>query len=66
MTRSPAGTRTRDSALTRFIADERALAITEYGMLVTFVAIAIIAVLSIYGSQIGSWFASRTGSITTV
>lgn len=43
-----------------------ALAITEYGMLVALVALALIAVLAVFGGNISTWFATRTGNITTV
>jgi len=42
------------------------LAITEYGMLVALVALALIAVLTIFGGSVTTWFASKTGQITTV
>jgi Flp pilus assembly pilin Flp len=49
-----------------FVEGEDALAITEYGMLIAFVALALIAVVSVFGGQISAWFARRTGNITTV
>jgi Flp pilus assembly pilin Flp len=52
--------------LRRFIESEDAIAITEYGMLIALVAIGLIAVVSIFGSQISSWFLAKTGSVTTV
>jgi Flp pilus assembly pilin Flp len=42
------------------------IAITEYGMLVALVALALIAVLSIFAPGIANWFAAKTGQITTV
>jgi len=42
------------------------LAITEYGILVALIALAMVAVLTIFGGQISSWFGRRTGTITTV
>ena len=42
------------------------IAITEYGMLIALVALALIAVLSIFGAGITSWFAAKTGQVTTV
>ena len=44
---------------------DEGLAITEYGMLVAFAAIVLIAVVTIFSSQITSWFAARTGQITS-
>jgi Flp pilus assembly pilin Flp len=42
------------------------MAITEYGMLIALVALVLIAVLTIFGSGISNWFASKTSQITTV
>jgi Flp pilus assembly pilin Flp len=42
------------------------LAITEYGMLVALVALALIAVLTIFGGSVSTWFGAKTGQITTV
>jgi Flp pilus assembly pilin Flp len=42
------------------------IAITEYGMLIALVALALIAVLTIFGGGISGWFAGKTGQITTV
>jgi len=56
----------------RFVARAKALAstegiaITEYGMLIALVALALIAVLTVFGGGITSWFAAKTGQITTV
>lgn len=46
--------------------DDAGLAITEYGMLVAFAALALIALATVFGSQISSWFAAKTGAVTTV
>lgn len=50
----------------RRLVSEDAIAITEYGMLIALVALALIAVVGIFGGQISSWFAAKTGNITTV
>lgn len=42
------------------------LAITEYGMLIALVALALIAVLTVFGGGITTWFGAKTGQITTV
>jgi Flp pilus assembly pilin Flp len=42
------------------------IAITEYGMLIALVALALIAVLTVFGGGITTWFAAKTGQITTV
>ncbi len=51
--------------LRRLGADD-AIAVTEYGLLIALVALALIAVLTIFGGSISSWFARKTGQITTV
>ena len=52
--------------LKRFGQCEDGIAITEYGMLIALVALALIAVLSIFAPGISSWFSNKTGQITTV
>lgn len=54
------------TATSAFVADENGIAITEYGLLVALVAILMISVVSVFGSNIKSWFAARSASITTV
>jgi Flp pilus assembly pilin Flp len=49
-----------------FFKDEEAIAVTEYGLLVALVAIALIAVVTVFGTQISDWFSRKTGQITTV
>lgn len=49
-----------------FLRSEDGIAVTEYGLLIALVAIALIAVVTIFGSQISLWFAAKTGQITTV
>ena len=54
------------TAASSFFAAEDAIAITEYGLLVALVAILMIGVVSVFGSNVRSWFLARTASITTV
>ncbi len=54
------------NALRKFLRQEDAIAVTEYGLLIALVAIALIAVVTVFGKQISSWFARKTGQITTV
>lgn len=49
----------------RFLKGERAIAITEYGLLIALIAIVVIGVIVIFGGGINSWFGSKTGAITT-
>ena len=53
-------------AVTKFVKSEAGIAVTEYGLLIALVAVLLIGVVTIFGSSIKSWFAARTGSITTV
>jgi len=54
------------SSIRKFLKSEDAIAVTEYGLLVALIAIALIAVVTVFGSNISSWFATKTGQITTV
>jgi pilus assembly protein Flp/PilA len=49
-----------------FLAAEDGIAVTEYGLLIALVAILMIGVVTVFGSNIKSWFGARTDSITTV
>ena len=53
-------------AVRQFVRGEEGIAVTEYGLLVALVAVLLIGVVAIFGSSIKSWFAARTGTITTV
>jgi pilus assembly protein Flp/PilA len=54
------------NVIRKFLRQEDAIAVTEYGLLIALVAIALIAVVTIFGQQISSWFSRKTGQITTV
>jgi pilus assembly protein Flp/PilA len=54
------------NGLRKFFGSEEAIAVTEYGLLVALIAIALIAVVTIFGSAISGWFSTKTGQITTV
>jgi pilus assembly protein Flp/PilA len=54
------------TAVRQFVKGDEGIAVTEYGLLVALVAVLLIGVVTIFGSSIKSWFAARTGSITTV
>lgn len=54
------------SSVRKFLKSEDAIAVTEYGLLVALIAIALIAVVTIFGSNIATWFSTKTGQITTV
>ena len=48
-----------------FFRSESGIAVTEYGLLIALVAVLLIAVVTIFGSSIASWFANKTETITT-
>ena len=50
----------------KFFRSEDGIAVTEYGLLIALVAIALIAVVTIFGNDISSWFSKKTGQNTTV
>jgi len=54
------------SRIQKFVRSEDGIAVTEYGLLIALVAIALIAVVTVFGSNISVWFATKTGQITTV
>ena len=49
----------------KFVKSEEGIAVTEYGLLIALVAVLLIGVVTIFGSSISSWFASKTNSITS-
>ena len=54
------------AGLRKFLGSEEGIAVTEYGLLVALIAVLLIGVVTVFGSSIKSWFASRTATITTV
>lgn len=50
----------------RFLRSESGIAVTEYGLLIALVAVLLIGVVTLFGSQISSWFANKTNQITSV
>ena len=54
------------SKIRKFFSSERGIAVTEYGLLVALIAIALIAVVFVFGTQISAWFSAKTSQITTV
>ena len=53
------------AALTKLAKSEEGIAVTEYGLLIALIAVLLIGVVTIFGSSISSWFASKTNSITS-
>lgn len=66
MTRPLNGARKLSAALRRLASNDEAIVITEYALLVALAAILLIVVVAVFGTQIGAWFGSRTGTITTL
>jgi|KBSSwiStaDraftv2_1062776.scaffolds.fasta_scaffold591915_1 pilus assembly protein Flp/PilA len=57
--------KTMSTAITRFARDESGIAVTEYGLLIALIAVLLIAVVTIFGSSIASWFNAKTNTITS-
>jgi pilus assembly protein Flp/PilA len=49
-----------------FLKSEDGIAVTEYALLVALVAMLLVAVVTVFGTKISSWFEKKTNSITTV
>jgi pilus assembly protein Flp/PilA len=53
------------AAVRSFVKEEEGIAVTEYGLLVALVAVALIVVTRTFGSNISAWFTTVTEKITT-
>lgn len=60
------GARRAGDRLQRFVSDDSGIAVTEYGLLIALVAILLIGVVTLFGSQISSWFQAKTSQITSI
>ena len=56
----------RYAAIRKFLKGDEAIAVTEYGLLIALIAILLIGVVTLFGSQIASWFSAKTSQITSV
>jgi pilus assembly protein Flp/PilA len=54
------------NGMKKFLRAEEGIAVTEYGLLIALVAIALIAVVTVFGTNISAWFSGKTSQITTV
>ena len=54
------------SWLVRFIRDEEAQDVVEYGLLIATIAIVVLVGIGFFGSQIQTWFSTLAGRITTI
>ena len=50
----------------KFVKSEEGIAVTEYALLVALIAILLIGVVAAFGTNISSWFTSKTSQITSV
>ena len=66
MTSTLLGTWPARRRLRRFVQDESGIAVTEYGLLIALVAILLIGVVTVFSSNIASWFQAKTSQITSV
>jgi Flp pilus assembly pilin Flp len=53
------------NSIKKFLRNESGIAVTEYGLLIALVAIALIAVVLVFGSDLAVWFGTKTAAITT-
>ena len=53
------------NTLRRFIKDESGISVTEYGLLIAFVAIALIIVVQMAGSKISAFFSKHLNSLSS-
>ena len=53
-------------SMQEFFRAAEGIAVTEYGSLIALVAMALIAVVTVFGANISSWFSNKTSQITTV
>jgi Flp pilus assembly pilin Flp len=50
----------------KFVKGEEGIAVTEYGLLIALVAILLIGVVTVFSSEIASWFTAKTSQITSI
>ena len=52
-------------SIRKFLKNDSAIAVTEYGLLIALVAVVLIAAVLLFGTQISGWFGAKTTQITT-
>jgi pilus assembly protein Flp/PilA len=62
----PLGSAAVVKRMRRLLDDESGIAVTEYGLLIALVAILLIGVVTVFSSQISSWFSAKTSQITSI
>lgn len=50
----------------KFLKSDDAIAVTEYALLVALIAVVLVAAVLAFGTNLSSWFAKKTGSITSI
>ena len=58
--------RDREGPFRQLLVDDSGIAVTEYGLLIALVAILLIGVVTLFASQIASWFSAKTSQITSL
>lgn len=53
------------NAVRRFAKDEQGISVTEYGLLIAFVAVALIIVVTLAGNEISKFFSKNLASLTS-
>ena len=53
------------NAIRRFLKDDQAIAVTEYGLLIALIAVVLIVAVFLFGQRISTWFGNKTGQITS-
>lgn len=53
------------ASIRTFLKNDQAIAVTEYGLLIALVAVALIAVVLLFGQNLSTWFGTKTAQITT-
>jgi Flp pilus assembly pilin Flp len=48
----------------QFVQEEDGIAVTEYGLLIALVAVALVAVVQTFGTSIRAWFSGATNKVT--
>lgn len=51
-------------AVRRFLRDESAIAVAEYGLLLACVVLLVVAAIHLFGSSIRSWFDAKMAGLT--
>ena len=53
------------NSVRKFLKSEDGAVIAEYGLLMAMVAVSLVAVVTLFGGQISTWFVNQVNHITT-